>query len=115
MELIKFESLDHLNKVTSENANALVIVSRNNCPQCDSLIRALQANDELRNALSGVTVGVAKLEAIPSIATTFGLRQAPSLLFFKDDEEVSRLAGFTSPAPLLKALLDVFAPLAEAA
>lgn len=115
MELIKFESLDHLNTVTAENPNVMVIVSRNACPQCDSLMRALQANDDLRAALGDAVIGVAKLESIPAIASTFGLRQAPSVLLFKDDDEVSRVMGFTSPAPLLQALLNAFAPVAEAA
>lgn len=115
MELIKFESLDHLNQVTADNSNVMVIVSRNACPQCDNLVRALQANDELRQALDGVVIGVAKLETVPTIAQTFGLRAAPSVLLFKDDEEVSRVIGFMSPAPLLKALLSAFVPVAEAA
>lgn len=115
MELIEISSLDHLNEVTANNANALIIVSRNACPGCDALMRALNTNADLQSALDGVQVAVAKLEKIPTIAQTFGLRQAPSMLLFKDDEEVTRVTGFMQPAPLLAALRGTYQAVSQAA
>lgn len=115
MELIKFESLDRLNHVTADNSNVLLIISRSNCPQCDNLVRALKSNAELQAALAGVKVGIAKLEDIPTIATTFGVRAAPSMIMFKDDDEVTRLSGFMSAGPLLNALRNAYMDVAVAA
>lgn len=115
MELIKFETLDRLNHITAGNSNVLLIISRNACPQCDNLVRTLKTNAELQSALAGVVVGVAKLEDIPTIAQTFGVRAAPSMIMFKDDDEVSRLSGFMSPGPLLNALRNAYTDVAVAA
>lgn len=115
METIQLNSLDHLNDVTANHANVLLIVSRNACPGCDALAKALQNSALLQDALAGVTVAVAKIESIPTIISTFGLRQAPTMILFKDDEEVSRLTGFTAPAPLVEALHKAFTPVAQAA
>jgi thioredoxin 1 len=115
METTQLTSLDHLNQVTANNANVLLIVSRNACPGCDALTRALENNALLQDALADVTVVVAKLEKIPTIAPTFGLRQAPTMILFKEDEEVSRLSGFTVAAPLIEALQKAFNDVAQAA
>lgn len=114
METIQLTSLDHLNEVTASHANVLLIVSKNACPACDNLKRALENTALLQDALAGVTVVVAKMETVRNIVTTFGLRAAPTMILFKDDDEVSRLTGFTAPAPLIEALHKAF-PLAQAA
>ena len=116
MELQQFTSVDQINDTTAENENVLLIISRANCPGCDNLARALATNVELQTALAGVTVGVVKLETVPTIAATFGVRMAPSMILFRGDDEVKRIMGFNSPAELLNAARAAFgAPVAEAA
>lgn len=115
METIKLSSLDHLNEVTSQNANVLLIVSKNACPACENLAKALENVDALKQALSGVTVVIAKMEEVRNIVTSFGLRSAPTMILFKDDEEVSRVVGFTHPKIVIEALEKAFTSVAQAA
>ncbi len=115
MQLLELASIDHLNEVTAANAQVLLIISRNNCPGCDALKRTLDGNAQLQEALSGTVVAMAKLEDIPSLPQTFGVRQAPSMILFREDDEVARLSGFMAPQPLLKAVQEQFAPQAHAA
>ncbi|WJJ55068.1 thioredoxin family protein [Xanthomonas phage RTH11] len=115
MEITKLTSIDALNAFTADNTNALVIVSRNACAGCNALDGALKTNVELQAALAGTAVALVKLEDVPDIARTFGLRMAPSMLLFKEDDEVARLLGFEGPAKLLAALRANFCELAEAA
>lgn len=115
MEPIQISSLDQLNEVIAANANVLLVVSRNACPGCDALARSLETHSELQSALEGVTIAVAKVEKIPNIASIFGLRQAPSMILFKDDEDVAQVTGFQAPAPLIKAVRATYAPIAAAA
>lgn len=116
MEPMNLTSLDALNDATANNAKVLLIVSRNNCAGCVGLAQALKTNSELQSALEGVTVVQIKLEAVPTIAQTFGLRVAPSMILFSEDEEVKRILGFNGVSELLTALRTHFAPeLAQAA
>jgi len=115
METIKLSSLDQLNQLTADNANVLLIVSKNACPGCENLKRALDNTALLQDALANVVVVIAQMETVRNIVTTFGLRQAPSMILFKDDEEVARLAGFMTPAPLIEAINKAFNPVAQAA
>ena len=116
MELSNLTSLDALNDATATHDKVLLIVSRNACPGCVALSKALETHAELQSALAGVKVVQIKLEAVPTIAQTFGLRVAPSMILFSNDEEVKRVLGFNGPNELLSAVRAVFAPeLAEAA
>lgn len=115
METIKLNSLDHLNEVTAAHSNVLLIVSKNACAGCDNLKRALEHSALLQAALVGVTVVQAQMETVRNIVTSFGLRMAPTMILFKDDEEVARKAGFESPDALIEALQQAFQPLAQAA
>lgn len=115
MEIIKLTSMDHLNQVTADNANVLLIVSKNACPACDNLKRALENTALLQDALAGVVVAQAQMETVRNIVTTFGLRAAPTMIMFKDDDEVGRVTGFTAPAPLIEALHKAFNDVAQAA
>ncbi|QVD49306.1 hypothetical protein LUCX_236 [Xanthomonas phage vB_XciM_LucasX] len=116
MQLLSATSVDHFNQMTSENDQVLAIFSRNNCPACDALSKALDTNAELQAALAGVTVVKVKMEEVGSaMFATFGLRMAPSMLLFKCDDEVARLAGFTAVGPLLDKLNTNFSALAQAA
>lgn len=114
MERISLESVDQLNALTASKSNVLLVVSRNNCPGCDTLQRALDAHTELQTALDGVTVAVAKVEKMPNITQVFGLRQAPTTILFKDDDEVGRVHGFQLPT-LVELLQRFFSPLPIAA
>lgn len=115
MEITKLESIDALNAFTAANTNALVIVSRNNCAGCNALDGALKTNAELQNALAGAQVAVVKLEDVPAIATTFGLRMAPSMILFREDDEAARLTGFEGASKLINAAREHFSDLAVAA
>lgn len=108
MEITQATSLDQLNELTAAHAAVLLIVSRNACPGCVNLARALDANDELKAALADVTVVKVQLEQVPNIAQVFGLRAAPSMVLFKDDDEVSRVVGFQTPVALINALREAF-------
>lgn len=110
MHFLELTSIDHLNEVTTTKSQVLLIISRNNCPGCDALQRALDGNDQLRQALSGIVVALAKLEVIPALPQTFGVRQVPSMILFREDNEVFRLTGFATPQPLLKVLQEHFTP-----
>lgn len=109
------ESLDELNAFTSENPKALVIVSRMACPACDTLAAALGSSEAIAKALEGVAVATIKLDKVPVLASTFGLRMAPASLLFQDDDEISRIAGFDNPASYAAKLAQAFQPVAEAA
>lgn len=116
MELTNLTSLDELNDATAANAQVLLIISRSNCPGCVALTKALETHTELQTALEGVKVLQIKLEDVPTIAQTFGVRMAPSMILFREDDEVQRVMGYTGPQPLLTALRAAFAPtLAQAA
>lgn len=115
MEISKLTSIDALNAFTADNTNALVIVSRNACAGCNALDGALKTNAELQAALAGVKVAVVKLEDVPTIASTFGLRMAPSMILFREDDEVARLTGFEGAGKLIAAAREHFEVLAVAA
>jgi thioredoxin 1 len=115
MERITLNSVDQLNALTAARSNVLIIVSRSNCPGCDALERTLEHHAELRTALADTVVGIAKVEHMPNITQVFALRQAPSMILFKDDDEVARITGFQAPHPLIQALHQAFRPMAEAA
>ncbi len=115
MEITKLTSIDALNAFTADNENALLIISRNACAGCNALDGALKTNAELQAALAGVQVAVVKLEDVPTIASTFGLRMAPSMILFREDDEVARLTGFEGASKLINAAREHFAALAAAA
>lgn len=115
MEITKLVSIDDLNAFTAANANALVIISRNACAGCNALDGALKTNAELQEVLAGAQVAVVKLEDVPAIATTFGLRMAPSMILFREDDEVARLTGFEGAGKLIAKAREHFSDLALAA
>ena len=58
------------------------VFTKEGCPPCKQLIPVISEfeNVELLNALDYIQ--------------EYGLRQAPSVLFFKDDKEIGRFVGF---------------------
>lgn len=114
METIILHSLELLHGTLEHHSRVLLIVSRNACPGCEALAKALEHNPLLHDALVGVTVVVAKVEQVPEIAPTYKLRQAPTMILFHYGVEVTRLTGFTVPAPLIEALYRAFESIPEA-
>lgn len=117
MDIIDLTSLDRLNALTAKHPNVLIVISRNDCAGCETLDQALHANTLLKDALEDheVIIGKVKLETVPTAAAVFGLRQAPAMILFREDDEVSRLTGFEKAAPLLQALRHAFDKIVQVA
>lgn len=54
-----------------------------------------------------VTIGKCDVEEAEDVATQFGIRNIPTLLFFKDGQVVNKLVGAVSKDKIAKALDDL--------
>jgi thioredoxin 1 len=95
---ITVSSLDELDSVISGNPLVLADFGKDNCPGCSALDRTLE---QLKGdpQYSQVTLVKAKVEQLGRQAfVDLGLKQAPSLLMYRDGDEMYRMSGFTNPA-----------------
>jgi thioredoxin 1 len=72
------------------------------CGPCHAIAPALEA---LADRFEGqATIGKVEIEENPDIAEAYGIRSVPTLVVFKNGEEVQRFVGVTSPGELSQAL-----------
>ncbi len=72
------------------------------CPPCRALAPTLdELAEELADRLSVVKVNVQEISEIP---TRYGVMNIPTLILFKDGEEVLRIVGNRSKRALIKEL-----------
>lgn len=89
-------TLDELDTVVSEHPMVIADFGKDNCPGCNAMDRTLS---ELKAdpKYQQVTLVKAKVENLGRQAVVdLGIKQAPSLLMFKDGDERYRMSGFSS-------------------
>jgi len=75
------------------------------CISCKTLTPVL---NELAEELSGNTsVGKLNIDNPQSISLRYGVKKIPTMLLFKNGEEVKRFSGFQSKETLMKEILKV--------
>ena len=75
------------------------------CGPCKMLTPTI---DEIANEFSGkAVIGELNVDENPSIASDYGIRSIPSLLFFKDGKVQNQIMGAVSKADIEKALNDI--------
>tara|TARA_B100000029_G_C17146122_1_gene804266 strand:+ start:86 stop:415 length:330 start_codon:yes stop_codon:yes gene_type:complete len=75
------------------------------CGPCKMLTPTI---DEIANEFSGkAVIGKLNVDENPSIASDYGIRSIPSLLFFKDGKVQNQIMGAVSKADIEKALNDI--------
>lgn len=105
MKEISVNSLDEMDSVVGSDTTVLVKFSKDNCPGCTSLDQVIESKLKNNEAYQGVTLVQAKLEVIGREAfMQMRLRSAPSVVMFKDGEEVYRMSGFTGADSFLYAV-----------
>lgn len=97
-----------MEKVITENnigevmASGLPVVIDFWAPWCGPCRVLGPTVDEVANEFSGrVVVGKCNVDDCEDIATKFGIRNIPSVLFFKNGELVDRTVGLVSKADLV--------------
>jgi thioredoxin 1 len=71
------------------------------CGPCRSLAPIV---DNIGKTVSGVKVGKVNIEEEPGLASKYNIGAIPSLLFFKNGEEVDRVIGLKTEAVLKEKL-----------
>ena len=75
------------------------------CGPCKMLTPTI---DEIANEFSGkAVIGKLNVDENPSIASDYGIRSIPSLLFFKDGKVQNQIMGAVSKSDIEKALNDI--------
>ena len=75
------------------------------CGPCKMLTPTI---DEIANEFSGkAVIGKLNVDENPSIASDYGIRSIPSLLFFKDGKVQNQIMGAVSKTDIEKALNDI--------
>jgi len=103
---IDIGALSELDDVSRQHRLVLAYFGKDNCPGCVSLDQLL---NKLKGegALEGMVIAKTKVEKIgPEAFREMGLRSAPSLILFRDNDEVYRLSGFTGERPVREAISE---------
>ena len=75
------------------------------CGPCKMLTPTI---DEIADDFSGkAVIGKLNVDENPSIASNYGIRSIPSLLFFKDGKVQNQIMGAVSKTDIEKALNDI--------
>ena len=75
------------------------------CGPCKMLASTI---DEIADDFSGkAVIGKLNVDENPSIASNYGIRSIPSLLFFKDGKVQNQITGAVSKTDIEKALNDI--------
>ena len=75
------------------------------CGPCKMLTPTI---DEIANEFSGkAVIGKLNVDENPSIASDYGIRSIPSLLFFKDGKVQNQIMGAVSKSDIEKALNEI--------
>lgn len=96
MKNISSESFGHF-VATGES---VVQFSATWCGPCKVLTKTLENMNE-----TSVPIGKVDIDQAQDIASQFGIRSVPTLIFFRDGKEVSRTMG-AKPAPEIKQFLN---------
>ncbi len=77
-------------------------------PWCGPCRMQLPILDEVASQTAGrATIAKVNVDEVPELAGRFGVRSIPTLLLFKDGEQVREFVGTQSIAVLMKAIEDV--------
>jgi len=71
------------------------------CKRMEPVVRKMEAE------FSGVTFLSIDIDQIPAIAQKYRIRAIPSLLLFKNGQEINRINGLVLTSPLRKAFKDL--------
>ena len=97
MQTLTLTTPDEFDALLAAHELVLVDFFKNNCPGCKMLDMALKRFAASETA-EGVTLVKVQLEVVgEDFFHQHGLRQTPTLLLFRNGEEVGRLAGFNAP------------------
>ncbi|MEM7305095.1 MAG: thioredoxin [Planctomycetota bacterium] len=89
-------------EITQSKGAALVDFSAEWCAPCRALGPTV---DAVANDFAGrATVAKVQVDDSPELANRFGVRSIPTLIFFRDGEEVDRVVGALSYAELQERL-----------
>lgn len=100
-----------LKELIAAQAHVLVIFSRVTCPHCRTL-EAVLAEPVIQDALADRQVSVVeiKLDKVePTVASEYGLRAAPTQVYFVEGKEVARATGATALTDLVGLIESNFA------
>lgn len=92
-----------LKELIAAKAHVLVIFSRVTCPHCRTL-EAVLAEPVIQDAFAARDVSVVeiKLDKVePAVAGEYGLRAAPTQVYFVNGKEVARATGATALTDLV--------------
>jgi thioredoxin 1 len=77
-------------------------------PWCGPCRMQLPILEEVASQTAGrATIAKVNVDEVPELAGRFGVRSIPTLLLFKDGEQVREFVGTQSIAVLMKAIEDV--------
>lgn len=72
------------------------------CGPCKSLSPIIDSLSEENASNDNLLIGKVDVEQNREIATKYGIRSIPTIIFFKNGEPLERLTGFVSKAELQK-------------
>ena len=75
------------------------------CGPCRMLLPVFE---EISSELSEISFGKANVDELGMEIADFGVRAVPTLVFFKDGQEIHRLSGFLPKDALKAQIQDVF-------
>lgn len=90
-------SLGQMSNATGASNLVLVELWGTHCAPCRALRPLLEKMADERTDWS---FNALNIEAVPEVAEAYGVRGTPTIILFKDGEEVDRTAGFVMPEDL---------------
>lgn len=97
MAVEELVSLGQLTNTVDSGSHVLVELWGTHCAPCRSLRPLLEKMSDSRTDWSWNALNV---DAVPEVADKYNVRGTPTILLFKDGQEVDRTAGFIMPADL---------------
>jgi len=105
MELKNLKSLTFDEKIYDNYEDCLVVFSRKNCPVCMEVVPKVEEISEKYEGKFGFYY--VDVEEERALYNRFSLRGVPTLLFFKDGEYRSKLAGNVEEEQLVEKIEEL--------
>lgn len=96
-ELAELTSLGEMSESIGAESLVLVELWGTHCAPCRALRPLLE---KMADARTDWSFHALNIDSVPDVAEHFSVRGTPTILLFKDGEEVDRTAGFVMPADL---------------